>query len=225
MKNQTKHRILGILVVTAFVILLLPFLQTEKEIKPEIASAKTPAFPEQVKASYAEDTIQPEPLIEANANEEIRNIPLPLAEEKEAITNVIPIAPPVAVKENFHHEKVPLEKMNKKVAQNSPKIFAKKSFINDFSTDQNGLIKLKQSAWVIQIGSFRDKNEALRLVNRLRKNGYPAFIQNVKTRFQSLTQVYIGPTTKQKEAFQLVDELAAAQHIKGIVVSYQPLTL
>src|SRR5579872_7488431 len=54
---------------------------------------------------------------------------------------------------------------------------AMQSPIND-----NGLANLKNPAWVIQMGSFKNKANALRLVNQLRANGYRAFIQQVSTR-------------------------------------------
>ena len=85
----------------------------------------------------------------------------------------------------------------------------------------NSLIKLKNAVWVIQVGSFKNKENALRLVNKLRMNGYRAFIQHAT----SYTQVFVGPESKQNSARVLKRQLEMDLHISGIVVSYKPLTL
>ncbi len=97
--------------------------------------------------------------------------------------------------------------------------------INLAPLDDNGLIKLKNAVWVIQIGTFKNKTTALRLVNHLRANGYRAFIQQVSNSLGEQTRVFVGPELKQVAARQLVSELESAIHIRGIVIRYQPLTL
>lgn len=87
--------------------------------------------------------------------------------------------------------------------------------------DVNGLIKLKKSVWVVQLGSFKNKENAIRLVNRLRSKGYHAFIQQVASR----TRVFVGPESKQQIAMMMASQLEEEMHITGIVVSYKPLTL
>lgn len=89
--------------------------------------------------------------------------------------------------------------------------------------DNNGLANLNNSAWVIQVGSFKNKANALRVVNRLRANGYRAFIQQISTDAGKNTRVFVGPENKQKIASALADELKKEMHVEGIVISYQPL--
>lgn len=87
--------------------------------------------------------------------------------------------------------------------------------------DADGLFKLKSSAFVIQIGSFKNKTNALRMVNQLRASGYRAFIQQ----YSSNTRVFVGPEVKQVSARELANKLESDLHIKGVVISYKPLTL
>jgi DedD protein len=89
------------------------------------------------------------------------------------------------------------------------------------SNDANGLFNLKSAVWVIQMGSFKNKEKALRLVNKLRLNGYHAFIQQIA----SDTQVFVGPESKPHAARALKHQIEAELHITGIVVSYKPLKL
>lgn len=95
----------------------------------------------------------------------------------------------------------------------------KSSFSND------DLLKLKNTVWVIQLGSFKNKSNALRLVNQLRASGYRAFIQQVNTTSGDSTRVFVGPELKQTAARALAGELETSLHVHGIVISYQPLAL
>lgn len=97
--------------------------------------------------------------------------------------------------------------------------------VNEKALDRNGLIKLKNAVWVIQMGSFKNKGNALRLVNQLRANGYRAFIQEVQTSSAEHTRVFVGPLNKQALARSLADRIDAEMHMRGIVISYQPLVL
>jgi DedD protein len=87
------------------------------------------------------------------------------------------------------------------------------------------LSKLKQAAWVIQVGSYKNKANALRLVNQLRSNGYTAFIQDVSSEEGRHTRVYVGPESKRKAALSLVDQINKEMNLQGIVISYQPLAI
>lgn len=92
--------------------------------------------------------------------------------------------------------------------------------------DKNGLIDLKKPAWVIQIGSFKNKTNAIRLVNRLRTNGYSAFVQHVNNAaFGETIRVYVGPEEKPESAHEIANRMEKELHIAGIVISYKPLSL
>jgi DedD protein len=91
--------------------------------------------------------------------------------------------------------------------------------------DNNGLAKLKNAAWVIQMGSFKKKENALRLVNNLRARGYRAFIQQVNTNYGDGTRVFVGPEGHEPAARALASRLENDTRIRGVVISYKPLAL
>ncbi|HEX4045675.1 MAG TPA: SPOR domain-containing protein [Gammaproteobacteria bacterium] len=93
------------------------------------------------------------------------------------------------------------------------------------TTVENGLVNLKSSAWVIQLGNFKNKANALRLVNQLRANGYRAFTQQISTTFGYSTRVFVGPEQEQGAARELADRLSDEMKLQGIVISYKPLSL
>lgn len=102
---------------------------------------------------------------------------------------------------------------------------AKIALVKSASLDADGLARLKDAAWVIQIGSFKNKTNALRLVNQLRASGYRTFIQQVSTGFGEGVRVFVGPEAKQTKARELAAQLESNMHIHGIVISYKPLAL
>lgn len=91
--------------------------------------------------------------------------------------------------------------------------------------DKNGLFNLKSPVWVIQLGSFKNKTNALKLVNQLRASGYRAFIQEVNTSMGDSTRVFVGPENKQAFARDIANQLENSLHMHGIIISYKPLAL
>jgi DedD protein len=81
--------------------------------------------------------------------------------------------------------------------------------------------KLKSAAWVVQMGSFKNKTNALRLANQLRAMGYKAFTQN---RGNSM-RVYVGPEFQQASANSLATKIQQRINLQGIIVSYKPLEI
>jgi DedD protein len=91
---------------------------------------------------------------------------------------------------------------------------------------EKDLAKLNAKAWVVQMGSFKDKANARHLVDTLRLAGYKAFTYDVKSRNGNMrTRVYIGPEYKQASAINLSTKIEQEMMLHGIIVSYQPLSL
>lgn len=295
MERSTKHRILGILVVIALVIISLPLFQTEKDAPTQTAAIKTPPFPDQPVQTQAATTpatpvalavasaattqpveapstmtsttptvapIEQKPAAAGNQaadtpddqpDDVITTLHPSVVNAREpaenpAASTVIPViantatpetaklaaktanalAPKAAMKTSVKSVQAANTKNRKLVAKLAPrKHLAKTKPLVAVNTalKEDGLISLKNSAYVIQIGSFKNKTNALRLVNQLRANGYPAFIQKMSTALGENTRVFVGPSNKRTTATELASRLENDMHLKGIVISYQPLTL
>lgn len=233
MERQIKHRILGIFVIIGLVIILLPLFHTEhhKELLADSAVINTPPFPDQaIQVSEAESALEtlpenPPPLL--NTSSQSAENDNPQQEPKDIIRAVRPsvvtntIQPNAATRNILDDEPAPLKGEAPKFAH-----LAKVTpIIQHHFTEEDGLIRLKNAAWVIQIGSFKNKTNALRLVNKLRASGYRAFIQQTTTAFGNNTRVFVGPEHKRILAHALANRLQSEMHIQGIVISYKPLTL
>ncbi len=76
------------------------------------------------------------------------------------------------------------------------------------------------SAWIIQLGSFTSEENAQSLNEKLRKSGYPAFVEPLKTNGQISYRVRVGPEIKRSEAESLLKMLKDTMDMEGIIVSY-----
>lgn len=112
----------------------------------------------------------------------------------------------------------------KSVSINKTKKVVSKS--NSTPLAHKDLVKLNSPAWAVQMGSFKDKENARNLADRLRAAGYNAFIKEVKSSKGSVrSRVYIGPEFKQANALKISAQVQQEMNLQGIVVSYKPLAL
>lgn len=260
MDNKTKHRILGILVVAALIVILLPFFQSKRDLSTDAAIAKAPPFPDQSVQVTADVPSSPTPVVnDHSVNEEVKQQPddtIKATHPVDTTTAVPPIVNPAVDKKpltpssdnkqnsdtapasllrNENTSDVAANNATTKTAEKIPtvrkKVTAKKTIATikhscvQAPLDNNGLFKLQEAAWVIQIGTFKNKANALRVVNHLRANGYSAFIQQMSTVFGSDTRVFVGPENKQSSARDLAQKIENEMHLHGIVISYKPLEL
>lgn len=74
--------------------------------------------------------------------------------------------------------------------------------------------------WVVQIGSFSDKQNAIALRDRLRESGYAAFLEPANVSTRSMTRVYVGPEPERDDAVASRQKLQHETKLKGIVRPY-----
>lgn len=76
------------------------------------------------------------------------------------------------------------------------------------------------SAWVIQVGSFDSRDNALSLRNNLRKQGFTSFVESFDKDGKSSHRVRIGPEVNRSRAEQTLLRLRKKMSLSGIIVSY-----
>jgi len=79
-----------------------------------------------------------------------------------------------------------------------------------------------KQAWVIQLGSFRHKNNVNELLSKLKKNGYTAFTKPIKTKNGTLTKVFIGPELRKKTLDKKLPLLKKLTNVQGKVARFYP---
>ena len=76
------------------------------------------------------------------------------------------------------------------------------------------------TAWVVQLGSFSNEENAKALNEKLRKAGYPAFVEPLKRNSDIAYRVRVGPELLRSDAQSLQEKLKNKMQIEGIVIRY-----
>lgn len=85
--------------------------------------------------------------------------------------------------------------------------------------------KSYDKAWVIQLGSFSNEENANKLIHTLRAKGLTAFGYKFNKNGQVMTRVYIGPTLKQDAAQKALKDVEDLVHMKGIIMPFDATKL
>jgi DedD protein len=75
-------------------------------------------------------------------------------------------------------------------------------------------------AWVVQLGSFSLKNNAEKLVQRLRKQGFDAYSRSNDENHHLITRVFVGPEINRGTMQHINKKLQHDFHLKGVVRKY-----
>jgi DedD protein len=93
---------------------------------------------------------------------------------------------------------------------------------NHKTTEKNTNAKqLKATAWVIQVGSFSSKKNALALRNKLRNKKYHAFVEAVKKKSEVSYRVRVGPDVKKSSAETTQKKLKKEMKLNGLVMKHK----
>ena len=74
--------------------------------------------------------------------------------------------------------------------------------------------------WIVQVGSFSSEQNALRLRDRIRKQGFATQVEKVVVSGKTHFRVRVGPYLERDEAEQDREKLTAKLDLKGRVLSY-----
>ena len=78
------------------------------------------------------------------------------------------------------------------------------------------------TSWVVQVGSFSNSANAIKLRDKLRSRGYTAFVEKLADGGNTVYRVRVGPELKREIAESLRDKLQKQMKLKGIVMGYRP---
>ena len=73
-------------------------------------------------------------------------------------------------------------------------------------------------SWSVQLASLSSRERAVELQQRLRSQGYNAYVRSV----DGMNRVFIGPVIERAEANRLRDQLNRQQKLNGFIVRFQP---
>jgi len=77
-----------------------------------------------------------------------------------------------------------------------------------------------RKAWVIQVGSFANRQNAHGLTLKLQKLGYQAYEEQISTKKGNIVRVRIGPEANHARAKKIRTDIQRRMNLSGLVVSY-----
>lgn len=196
MERALKERIIGAIVLVVFVVLVVPIFLDGPPQDGEIVSERVllPGQEDQNIKTVILDRERTEPLPVANKTED------------------------VAVEKKVEPEPEPQKPEPKTVEQKQPARVAPKPV----PEPQKPAVQAAASSsgmWAVQLGSFSNKANAEKLAADLRKQGYAAFLSQLKTSSGQLHRVRIGPQKDRESADAMAAKLLKVGH-KGQVLPH-----
>jgi DedD protein len=76
------------------------------------------------------------------------------------------------------------------------------------------------SGWIVQLGSFAVENNALKLRDKLRKNGHASFVETYQHDGKTRYRVRVGPEQTRELANQLKTRLKQETQLSGLVMAF-----
>lgn len=202
MERALKERIIGAVVLVIFVVLVVPVFLDGPPESGEMVSERVllPGQDGQDTKTVVLDRERTEPMPVASSTDDVARsgdaTAAEAVEEKPVPEQMVPV--PVAETPPARTEQQPTAK---------PQADAPKP-----AASTTGM-------WAVQLGSFSNKENAEKLAADLRKQGYAAFLSQLKTDSGSLHRVRIGPQKDRESAEAMAARLLKVGH-KGQVLPH-----
>ncbi|MCA1790902.1 MAG: SPOR domain-containing protein [Thioalkalivibrio sp.] len=74
--------------------------------------------------------------------------------------------------------------------------------------------------WAVQVGSFGREENAREQAQRLRAEGFAAFVERASASGRGVWRVKVGPRAQRDEALRLRDEVQRRMDVSGIVIAH-----
>ncbi len=205
MEATVKHRIVGSLMLLSLAVIILPFFLDGAGIESYQATQKQPQVPANVfestdgaLATGVDLTLDP------SDTQVIELSPIALTKDSSpAAANVVK---PTAAQTDQVKTATPAVKPASKVVK-------AKATQDDSLLNPQGL----PNGWAVQLGSFGNQSNAVRLKDKLIKAGFAAYIIPKDTLFK----VLVGPELSRAKAEALKKQLDAKFQMNSLVILYE----
>lgn len=209
MSTPFQNRLVGTIIVTAAIVIFLPgILDGEKKSYQSDFDniPETPTFTGKVSANNFPESLKPKTEKEQFSEE--------IAQDDKLSADIVSVQPqPVekiqaADEMALNKNNVPKEKHPVVIVKQAPKVLPLKGNVNE--------------AWVIQLGSFKNKKNVEQLVQKLKKNGYVVFTKPIQTKKGSLIKVFVGPELIKSSMTKKLPHLNSITGVEGKVANFNP---
>ncbi len=197
MDQNIKNRLVGISVIFALAVIFLPMILDGSGVRKD----------------KLEIVIPPQPLVSANPEFEPKII------ELESKVDALPDLKPRFVDENSAVNKIDRTTTNDADSQAES---APEPEVKPTQTDSAPLANTGGDSWVLQVGSFQDRDRALAQRDKIRKSNIAAvFIEQFNVDSKSNFRVRLGPFINRDQTKVAQNKIKAKHNIDGIIMKYE----
>lgn len=192
MNEQIKQRLVGAVVLVSLAVIFIPMLLDggDDSSMPRYGSN----IPQQPEFDFEPLDIPLQPVEPIPERPRVIDKPEPPQSEPEASpTPVEPLKPTTEAKPKPEPEPIP---ESKPASTGDP------------------------VAWVVQVGSFSQSANALALRDKLRRNGFTAFVEKYRDKGKTSYRVRVGPELKRSTAEKHLQQLDKKLKLKGIIMGH-----
>lgn len=217
MTSALQNRLVGTIIVVALVVILVPeFLDGEKR-KNQQEFVDVPPVTEVVQVQNAEpfDTSEVESQL-SQAIEIVDETPVD-AEQESRSQNSEDDTDSL----NANNKVVQQKPERSKTQQVTSSVDQKQAKQNVGESDELNDIEIKDSGWVVQLGSFKHEKNVKVLLKTLTNAGYRAYSRPVMTSVGELTKVFVGPELTREKLELALPHLKEITGLKGKITAFE----
>ncbi|MFC3120194.1 SPOR domain-containing protein [Agaribacter flavus] len=221
MSSALKNRIVGTVIVVALAVILLPqFLDGEKNVSNK-SFVDVPPAP-------AELEIPAESEFDREAIKQTVSRPLDIVDEQPVDGGEIAVTPEGATSNIGDDSRV--DSTDSSASQLASSSIREESVAKEAATKEQNApelqeelpqIEIKNSGWVIQLGSFSDQANAKKLMRNVRSAGYRVYSRPIQTRLGVLTKVFVGPELVKSELENALPHLKEITGLSGKITEFE----
>jgi len=221
--HDVERRLIGATVLISLAIIFLPMILEHKPLMVDRGEmSNIPKAPEEkfqsslISAEVPEENAQPEAVIPTEPQQS-----KPVSTPPPRIADAQVIAEPTAEAKPEPVVTKPQAKPEVKPEAKPKPVVEKPAPVKSKPAKQQIQTKSGSSAWVIQVGSFSNQQNANKLVQRLRKAGLDTLDpQPAKVNGKQLYRVKVGPELDKRNAEKLLPKVKKVAGLQGTVIRY-----
>jgi len=206
-----QNRLVGTIIVAAAIIIFLPDVLDGKKKSNQAdfdAIPKAPTFTgKMTKKSFPEENLvlKEKPIV---FNEQAKDEQLVTSNETSNINDQKTKVTPATKAKNIENNTTSKAKNN--------------SAIEKPVLGQQPAKAINKQAWVIHLGSFKNKSNVAELVDKLKNNGYTVYTKPIQTKKGTLTKVFVGPELIKASLTKKLPALKKLTNVQGKVARFYP---
>ena len=196
-EHSFKQRLVGAIVLVALAVIFIPMiLPGHRELGFGNGGSPIPSKPAELENLKVLELEKPQP---APAPREVVRTPI---DERSPET---PPPPPA--------EDKPAAQEQTQVAEET---------LPPATTNTDKTAATPPKAWAVQVGSFTQRDNAMKLRDKLRGKGYKAFVEQISSAGKTFYRVRVGPEISRDKAEALQKELQTKMKLQGSTVVPHP---